>query len=190
MSSKETEANSEESHTDAGLGALVNTKSVLDCFVPSSTSSRQFKRIVFYALVELHPRKTSTAVLISQLKDLLRDVNITACQIYRARRIGHRWKAIVSWASRESDEQLTGLLRTLDGTSWLVLKPLDTTSANRLFSWERCSKSKWQAAFNALSKKSDIVRRAQDRTKDTNRIIKELKSETKTFHRYSLLAFL
>lgn len=119
MSSQETEANSEHSRADIALGAPICANRVLSSFMSTSTSTsaRQWKRIVSYALVELYPRNRSTTTLVAQLRLQLGDIDIRQDLIYRIRKIGYRWKAIVSWASRESDQPLTGILLALDNAS-------------------------------------------------------------------------
>ncbi|KAL4889252.1 hypothetical protein BDV59DRAFT_195802 [Aspergillus ambiguus] len=161
MSSEETEVSSKQYHSDIVLGAPISAKWVLGSLMSTSTSTpaKWWKRIVSYALVELYPRNTSTAPLVAQLKAQLGDIDIRQDQIYRLRKLGYRWKAIVSWASRESDQPLTGILFVLDNTS----------------RWERSTAKIWQAAFDALPNKSGILRRAQDKNKDANYMINNLK---------------
>lgn len=119
MSSEETEANSEHSHADIVLGASICANTALGSFISTATSTfaRQWRPIVSYALVDLYPRNRSTAPLLAQLRSQLGDIDIRQELIYRVRKIGYRWKAIVSWASRESDQPLTGILLALENAS-------------------------------------------------------------------------
>lgn len=118
MSSKALKGNSAHSHIIAEPSGPISMMSVLDSLKSSSTSSprRLRKRIISYALVELYPRGTSFSPFVVQLKAQTGASDISLNQMYRVRKIGHRWQAIVSWASRQSDQPLTGILLILDDT--------------------------------------------------------------------------
>ena len=108
----------EHHYADLELAAQMNANMVFGSIMGTcSTYTGKWKRLVCYALAELHMKNTTTKPFIHQANTLLGSSKSLKNKTYNARRIGNRWKAIVSWVSRESDQPLTGILLVLDKPS-------------------------------------------------------------------------
>ncbi|KAL4960558.1 LipA and NB-ARC domain protein [Aspergillus stella-maris] len=116
--------------------------------------TQKLKRLVCYALADLHPKGTSINHITLQLQGALGCIESPAQDIYQALRIGRRWKDIVSWVSEKSGCPLTGILHVLKG-------PI----------WER--EAGWQTALDQLT--FDILHKAKSYSDVINKILSEIK---------------
>ncbi|KAL4948712.1 hypothetical protein BDW69DRAFT_88721 [Aspergillus filifer] len=140
----------------AAINELISAEAVFSSITRTNlVATQKLKRLVCYALADLHPKGTSIKSIVLQLQSTLRCVEFPEQDIYQALRIGRRWKDIVSRVSEKPGYPLTGLLHVFEG-------PI----------WER--EADWQTALN--QPKFDILHKAKAYTNVVDEILSKIKA--------------
>lgn len=102
----------------AVVSNLVSNDTVIVSIAPlRPRAARKLKRLVCYALAELHPKNSSIKPILLLLQGMRDYIESPEQDIYNTLRIGRRWINIVSRVSEESDRPLTGILHVIEDSS-------------------------------------------------------------------------
>lgn len=82
----------------------------------SPKATRKLKRLVCYALAEVHPKNASTRPIVLQLRGITDYAESPENHIYRVLKAGRQWTGIVSQVSEGCDWQ-AALIGYLKGTT-------------------------------------------------------------------------
>ncbi|OJJ52119.1 hypothetical protein ASPSYDRAFT_95826 [Aspergillus sydowii CBS 593.65] len=142
----------------AAVSNLISNDTVIVSIAPlRPRAARKLKRLVCYALAELHPKNSSIKPILLLLQGMRDYIESPEQDIYNTLRIGRRWINIVSRVSEESDRPLTGILHVIEDSSTL----------------ERSSN--WQTVLDELPDKSKIMHEAKIYSDFVNHILSQIR---------------